>query len=336
MFEQKKIAIENAAERLSRQIGEVANAQGFSIDITTLTDIKARVTDQKFYEVRPSDYMPVVVGENMWADDLLTYKTFSLGGDFEKSIVDPRTNNGKLQSSDTAVEGVKVPTKFWGEEIHYNLIELNRATKSGNWSLIEAKEKARMKGWQLGIQKTAFLGLSSDTNVEGLLNQSGVNANTTLITKDIKDMTSTEFETMISGLLPAYYANSNATVLPDTFVIPSDDFQGLGAASDPSFPLKSKLERLQDSLRIITANPNFEVKPLAYAQEESNGLGKNVYVLYNRNDEESLRMDVPIDYTTTLTDTVNGMNYTSTAYGQFTGAFAYRPLEMLYFEYSND
>lgn len=331
----KQVLIENAIQRVTKQVGEIANANGFDIDITTLTDIKTKVTTQKFYTVTPSEYLPVVAGEGAWAEDLLTYKSFSTGGNFEAGIVDAGSGNGKLQTTDTAIEGVRVPTKFWGNELNYNLMELNRASKSGNWSLIQAKEEARFKSWQLGVQKTAFLGLASADDVTGLLTQTDVTANTTLITKDISSMTSTEFEALIAGLLPAYYANSNNTAMPDTFIIPTDDYLGLGSASDATFPLKSKLERLLDALRMMTANPNFEIKPLSYSQQENNGLSKNRYVLYNRSDDASLRMDVPIGYTTTVMDTVNGFNYTSVAYGQFTGAVAYRPKEMLYFDYAN-
>jgi hypothetical protein len=61
-------------------------------------------------------------------------------------------------------------------------------------------------------------------------------------------------------------------------------------------------------------------------------LNKNRYTLLSY-DEDSLRMDIPVDYTNTLQNTVNGFNFQSAAYGQFTGLKAYRPKEMLYFDW---
>ena len=61
----KEQLIENAVVRLSK---EIQNAAGFQIDIDTLTGIKARVTEQKLPAYAPSDYMPVVVGENAWME----------------------------------------------------------------------------------------------------------------------------------------------------------------------------------------------------------------------------------------------------------------------------
>ena len=89
----------------------------------------------------------------------------------------------------------------------------------------------------------------------------------------------------------------------------------------------------------ITNNNDFKILPLSYANINKNadflgaGAGLNRYCLY-RYDSDSVKMDIPIDYSTTIFDTVNGFNYNSIAYAQFSGAKAYRPLEMLYFDHS--
>ena len=326
----KENMIENAVARLSR---EIQNAAGFQIDIDTLTGIKTRVTEQKFYTVRPSDYMPVIVGENAWAEDTLTYKSFSIGDDFETGLIETGSNNGRLEEVTSQIEGVRVPRKVWAKAINYNLAELNQAQMSGNWSLIEQKETSRFKNWQLGIQKSAFIGLSSVTGLKGLLTQTGVTSNTAVITKSIKTMTATEFQTFLGGILPAYFANTGSTELPDTFIIPTSDFLGLVNAVDEGFPLKSRLERITESLQAATGNANFEIKPLAYADDAQSGLGVQRYVLYRKNDATSLTMEIPVDYTTTIFDTVNGFQYQSAAYGQFSSVEAFRPKEMLYFDY---
>jgi len=339
MFSKEQL-IENAIKRLKAKNEEIQNALGFKIDIDTLTAIKEKITTQKFYEVKPSDYMPVVVGKHAFSESILTYKDYSLGGDFEEGILDGNSNYSKLAATDTAIDGVTVPIKDWAKKHTFNILELKKASTSGNWSLIEAKEKSRFKNWQLGIQKVSFLGLLSNTGIKGMLTQADVTANTAVITKNISDMTATEFQAFLKAVLAAYYTNSDNTVLPDSFVIPTDDYLGLGTAVDETFNMKSRLQRLKESFAEITQNPNFMIKPLAYAQKERNsdflgaGSGLNRYTLYRSQDEESLRMDIPIDYTPTIQDTFDGFSYQSVAYGQFTGSKAYRPKEMIYFDHS--
>lgn len=339
-FLTKEQMVENAVKALKLKANEMENALGFKIDIDTLTAIKERVVGQKFYEVKPSDYMPVVVGKHAFSESILTYKDYSVGSDFEDGIIDGSSNYSRLSDVEAAIEGITVPIKDWAKKHTYNLIELQKAATSGNWSLIEAKEKSRFKNWQLGIQKISFLGLLSNTAIKGLLTQADVTSNTAVITKNISDMTATEFQAFLKGVLPAYYANSENTVLPDIFVIPTDDFLGLGTAVDETFNMKSRLQRIQESLEALTSNPNFKVMPLAYAQKERNsdflgaGSGLNRYAMYRSSDEDSGRMDIPIDYTSTIQDTFDGFSYQSVAYGQFTGFKAYRAKEMLYFDHS--
>lgn len=335
----KENLILNAKQRLQAEADMKCNALGVKVDITTLTGIKAKITTQKFYEVKPSDYLPIVVGENAFSEDILTYKEYSTGDDFESGIIRGGSNPIRAEKTDVAMESVRVPVIDWRKGIEYNLIELGKATRSGNWSLVEAKERSRIKNWQLGIQKVAFLGLASNQGVDGLLTQSDVNSNTATIPTFIKAMSTTQFGTLVEDLLSAYFSNSNSTVMPDIFVMPTNDFLGLAAPTSETYWNGSKLEWLQMMFKTVTGNANFKILPLAYAQKALNlevlgsGSGLNRYVLY-RYDDEALRMDIPIDFTTTITDTINGFDYQSAAYAQFTGAKAYRPLEMLYFDHS--
>ena len=335
----KEQLIENAKQRLTAKANELTNALGFRIDIDTLTGIKAKVTSQKFYTVKPSDYIPIVVGENAFSESILTYKDYSIGGDFEDGIVQGSTNPSRTEKADTAIEGVTIPVMDWRKAVEYNLIELGKASKSGNWSIVEAKERSRFKNWQLGIQKVAFLGLNAKQTVDGLLTQSDVTSNTSTIPTFIKAMSVSQFGTLVENVLSDYFANSNSTELPTHFVIPTNDFLGLGAPTTETYWNRTKMDWLLETFKTLTMNPNFKILPLAYAQKAQNldflgaGSGLNRYSLY-RYDDESIRMDIPIDYTTTITDTINGFDYQSAAYGEFTGAKAYRPNEVLYFDHS--
>jgi hypothetical protein len=145
-------------------------------------------------------------------------------------------------------------------------------------------------------------------------------------------MTTAELKTFTANVIEVYRANCERSAWPTHFVIPEGDYNGLASQASPDFPIKSTLELLQDTFKIITRNNGFQILPCAYGDPAYNSLGVHRYALYNY-DEESLRMDLPVDYTNTLANSLNNFSFENAGYGQFTGALAYRPKEMLYFSY---
>lgn len=331
------IVFNDMESRLINHNQQLINSLGYEVDITTLTAITRRVVEQQFFEIAPADYLPVRVGDGAWSTELLTYVDFSTGGGFEDGIVNTASGKSRFSEMDGGVEGVKVPVKNWAKQIVWSLFDIQHSQRAGNWDIITSKERSRKKNWDLGIQRVAFLGLDGTAAVDGLLTLSDVTSNTTLITKYIKEMSDTEFEALIQGLLSAYRTNAAFTAMPTHFIIPEADYNGLAVATDENFAMKTKLERLLDTFRLLTRNQNFEIMPLAYADQANNadvsGLNKNRYVLMNY-DEDTVRMDIPVDYSNTLQNTVNGAQYANVGYGQFTGVKAYRPKELLYFDWS--
>lgn len=311
------------------------NALGAEINITTLTTIMKKVSEQKFFEIAPADFLPVRVGEGAWSSNLVTYRSFQTGGDFSEGVVNQSNNNGRMATAGAAVDSIPVVVKNWAKQISWTIMELNQASKSGNWDLVTSLEESRKTNWDLGIQAVAFLGLAGDANVEGLLNMTGITNNTTAVTKSLKSMSATELSTFMGVILDLYRTNCNRTAWPTHFIIPESDYLGLAIPSNADYPLKSKLEIMQDTLRVMTKNPNFQILPLAYGDTAYNtaaGIAKQRYTLLNY-DEKSLRMDIPVQYTSTLANSVDNFAFQNVGYGQFTGVKAYRPLETMYFSY---
>ena len=304
------------------------NAMGYQIDLTTLTQVLKRVAEQKFYTVKPSDYIPVSVSEGAWSDQLLQYKSYQMGGEFEDGIIDVGSDQDRLATVNAGLEPVYTKVFNWAKELHWTIPEIEQASRTQVWDVVVAKEKARKKNWDLGIQKIAFEG-NSKFGIQGLFGLTGVTANTTLITKKIGAMSAAEFQAFMAGLLPAYRKNCDFTAYPSIFVIPEDDYNTLATCADETYPLKTRLERIEESLKQLTMNPAFRVLPSAYASKAVNGV-KNVYALYNK-DEDTLRMNIPVDYTNTMANTTNGFQFENVAYGQFTGITLIRPKEVIYF-----
>ncbi len=306
------------------------NALGYEIDITTLTTIIKRVTEQKFFHIAPADYLPVRVGNGAWSAQLTTYRSFQLGDDFEGGVLNTGNNDARLAMADAGVDSISVIVRNWAKAIGWTIMDLEQAAKSGNWDLVTAKEKARKTNWDLGIQKIAFLGARSDSSVLGLYTQAGITTNTLIIPQPLKSLSPTDLNQFCQSVYEAYRSNCQRTAVPTHFVMPESDYNGCAAMSSPQFPLKTIIEVITDMFKTMTGNSNFKVLPCAYGEASNFADGLLHYAMYNY-DEESLRMDIPVDYTSTLANSLNGFNFQNAAYGQFTGVMAYRPREMLYF-----
>jgi hypothetical protein len=50
-------------------------------------------------------------------------------------------------------------------------------------------------------------------------------------------------------------------------------------------------------------------------------------------DEDSIVMNIPVDYTNTLANSVDNFMFNSAAFSQFSGVALYRPLELMYLSY---
>lgn len=313
------------------------NDLGYEVNITTLTTIVKKISEQKFFEVAPADYLPVKVGEGTWSTNLTTYRSFNMADEFETGIVNTGGQNSRLASADAAVDALNIKVYPWAKSIGWSIFDLEFAAMSGNWDLVAAKEKSRKENWDLGIQRIAFLGargLNGATgSCLGLLNQPGVSVNNSVITQPISAMSTTDLKQFCQSVVEAYRSNCNRTAFPTHFIIPESDYNGLAAQASADFPIKSTLAVLEEMFQVITRNKGFKILPLAYADMAYSGYAYQSYVLL-KYDEESVRMDIPLDYTNTLANSLDNFSFQNAGYGQFTGVLAYRPLEMLYFQYS--
>jgi hypothetical protein len=320
--------------RLLNANGDIdPSGAGFNYIITTLSFIRASIVEQKFYEIPIADYMPVDVGEGAWMDEIVQNLVFSTGGDFFQGDVNIQTETGRIAQVGAGLSPITMPVKTWAKGTGWTIMEIAKAAAAGNWDVVESKLRSLKKNWDLGIQEVAFLG-HPDGTITGLLNDSVVNINTTLITTPISSMTEAQFKVLVAGLLAAYWANSQRTAVPDVFIIPSDDYMGLQTPLSGTYPVVDMLTYLVNALKKGTRNENFQVLPLAYADSEINAsrsITKNRYALY-RNDPDCLKMSIPVDFTMLEADTSNKINWQQAGYGQYSGVLVNRKREVLYLD----
>lgn len=321
--------------RLNAPGDTAESATGYQIVIDTLTYLKKQISEQKFYQIPIADFLPVVVGDGAFAASLLTNRSYLVADDFESGNIRTGINNTRLAGADAAVDGKSIAVINWAKAVDYSLFDIEQALVANNWDLIEQKHRARKKNWDLGLQKIAFVGSSlNPVAVPGLFSSTDINTNTSRITKLISSMTSAEFSTFVSGVIADYFANSNSTDLPTHFIIPTNDYLGLTVPVSQTYPNVMMIDYLLTAFRKICGE-GFKILPNAYAQATNNtqyGINKQVYTLL-RYDAESLRMDIPVDYTTTQPNSPNNFQFQDVAYGQYTGVGFYRQLETLRFTF---
>lgn len=330
----QKIVLNELEAHSAKQTQKMVNALGYDIDITSMTAVVKKVSEQRFYQIAPADYLPINVGEGAWSEQLTTYRSFDISGSFETGIINQGGGNARLAQADTAVDSLNLKVVDWAKGIGWTLFQLQQASRTGVWDIVTAKEKSRKTNWDLGIQQIAFIGASSTTGVGGLLNLVGIANNTTAIDELISGMDAAELSALAKDLLVAYRSNCAKTAWPTHFIVPESDYLGFATASSDTFPIKSKLQYLLENFQTMTGNKNFKILPCSYGDGlwESATSDKLRYVLLNY-DEESIRMNIPVDYQSTLANTLNGFTYENVGYGQFTGVTAIRPLETLHFTF---
>jgi hypothetical protein len=317
--------------------GDIDTASlGYQIAIDTLTFIKKQITEQKFYQVAPADYVPISVGDGAFSQNILTNMVLNASGNFEEGIVNQASANDRLAVADVGISSKTVPVANWAKAIGYSIFEIEQALQANNWDIIESKHRARKTNWDLGIQKVAFLGATSNpTNFPGLLTQTVVNSDVSTLTGLISTLSAASFASFIAKILGAYQANCAYTTFPTHFVIPQDDYVALAAPVSSTYPVVSKLTYLKDAFDMIVPG-GVKIMPSAYgigSASVGSTIGFHRYAMY-RYDAESMRMDIPVDYTVTQPNTLNNFQFQDAAYGQFTGLGVYRVLELLYFDLS--
>src|SRR6185312_9382079 len=103
------------------------NSLGYEVTITTLTTIMKKITEQKFFEIAPADYLPVIVGEGSWSTNLTTYRSFDTADEFETGIINTGGQNSRLAVADAAVDALNQKVFPWAKAIGWSIFDMEFA-----------------------------------------------------------------------------------------------------------------------------------------------------------------------------------------------------------------
>ena len=308
-----------------------ANA-GLEKTITTLTQIVAGVQRQKFYTVAEPlpTYVPIEMGTGAYSKQIFQYAVAQVGDSFESGIVQPGNGINKDANIDITVDGVSIKNNFWRMkyEATKEIVEMGRVNAK-TFSYIEEQERARLKAYQLGIQKILFQGTNDGQNV-GLLNNSDVTINTSLLPANIASMSIEQLTNFAKTAIYTFFANSNSTVFPNTWLMPTSDYMSLGVPVNPQYPIGTIREFLENAFKAAGAPADFRILHTVYGNTAGTGNTAR-HVLYNR-DADVLTMYLPKPYTPYPLYPAGSLDMISDAEAQFTGVWIKRPKEVLYMD----
>lgn len=310
-----------------------SNNSAYLQSITTLTEIAAKVLEQKFYTIKNiPDFVDIEEGRGGVAEEIMNWATYDAVGDFEDGNFGSNVDFERTASADITLNQKTFFRQKWKKSNTYNIMELMQADRAKVVNIVEGKETARKRNFDLGLQKIIFLGSDENPNITGLLNNKEVNVNNVLITKYLSSMTAGELNAFIAQISNVFYENTNNTVMYNRFIIPTTDYNGLASQMSEQFPIKTKLQVLEEALSTIAAGygiNDFKILPCAYANKDKNAQNLNIYTLYNKN-ADTLVYDLPLNYTTTAFNSFNNFDFSNIAYAMYGSVNVLRPQEMLY------
>lgn len=306
---------------------------GLEQTITTLTQIVSGVLRQKFYTVDGAltDYVPMEMGTGAYGQNLRQYTVAQVGDQFETGIIQPGNGINKDANVDIVIDSINIRNNYWRMkyEATKEIVEMAKAN-AVNFSYIEEQERARLKTYQLGIQRVTFLGTKDGLN-KGLLNLDGVTVNTSLIPANFGSMTTAQLNNFASTAVATFWANSNSTSFPNTLLIPTQDLGGLATFISDTYPVgETRKDFLERAFKAAGAPQDFKILHTAYNKTAGTS-GTARYVLYNR-DADVLKMYLPKPYTPYPLYPTGSLDMVSDAEAQFTGVWAKRPKEILYMD----
>lgn len=300
--------------------------------VDTITEIVQGVVEAKYYELggqTPSDFIKMDVGRGAYAGQIFQFTSAYVGAPFEQCIINPAsTGIHNDATADITVDGISIKNNFYRQKYSVSNEEIKMAAVNRvGFDVIEQKEKARAKTWQLGIQNVLFNGLK-DGQTFGLLNQPGVTVNTSLFPVAPHEMTVAQIKAFAGSAISTYFNTTNGTYMPNRWLMPTESFMALGVPYGDTFGMPTLLDVFTNAFKAAGAPADFKIVHSLYNNEAGNG-GHGRHVFYN-DDVDNLVMYVPKAYTPHPLYAQGALDMVSDAEGQFTGVQLKKKSTMLY------
>lgn len=311
-----------------RAQNSIFNNPGIEMDITTTTQIMGRVLETNYYELngqKLSDFVPIEVGTGAFSTKLLQAAATAVGTDFKACLINPTAGALKLDGyTDIEVGNMEYPNNFFRDTYSITKEGAEIASRARiPFNVVEQKEKARKKKFDLGLQDAWFLGLDDGVSF-GLLNQPAAVTNTSFMTKDLSAMTDVEFSTFVAGIRALYDNVTNSTAMFNRLLVPQQEYFKLDRIYG-EFGL-SRRGILDDVLK----ENGGKVVYARYATGAGTG-GVNRYALY-KHDPDYIEGFLPLPYTPSPLYAQGAFDMISNAMAQFVTPQVKRSNTLIYLD----
>lgn len=302
--------------------------EGISQTVDFTTQIMTKVLETNFYELngqKLSDFTPIESGFGAFSTEIMQLATQGHGTDFKACLINP-TGGAINQDGYTDIEigSQKYPNNFFRDT--YSITKEGSAIAEKAvvpFNLLEQKEKARKKKFDLGLQDAWFLGLD-DGKSYGLLNQPDATVNTSYLPAQIKDMTDSQFTSFLSTVRATYDNLTNSTANFNRLVMPQADYFSL----DKVFG-EFGLTRRQLLEEVLKPNDG-KILYTRYNTTAGTG-GAPRYALY-KYDPDYIEGFLPLPYTPFPLYPTNALDMISNSMAQFVTPKVKRTNTMLYLD----
>ena len=287
---------------------------------TTLAKLHTTLYEPKHFVTYAKD-IPIDVGGGFV--DYVQYYTVDWAGimDEFRNVVGnnanyiPRVNAGLNQKK----------VNVFTFEVAYDLrfVELEKMKKlTLQKSINDIYQNAIVAGWDLFVQKVAYMGINGGT---GLFNDANVltttidNSGASAANSGFDGMTDAAVVAFFNGVFETYLQNSNMniTILPDTFLVPT--FVGSDLTSRFSALYTSTLRKfiLDHNLGIDESDGDVKITINSRADLNALGTGSHGRIVAYKKSKEYVRLDMPYPMQHYITlPNIDKMSYTSAFVGQ--------------------
>lgn len=292
----------------------------FAFLTTTLAKLHTKLYEPKHWTTYAQD-IPIDVGGGFV--DYVSYYTVDWAGimnEFRNVVGNnanfiPRVNAGLNQKR----------VNVYTFEVAYDLrfVELEKMKKlTLQKSIQDIYQNAIVAGWDLFVQKVAYVGIEGST---GFFNDANVYTSTidnTSITsgaQGFEGLNDSVVVAFFNGIFETYLLNSNmnVTLMPDTFLVPT--FVGADLSSRFSSLYTSTLRKFILDHNLGSDEANGDVKITIQSRPDLNELGTGSHgrIIAYKKDKDFVRVDMPYPMQHYITlPNIDKMSYTSAFVGQ--------------------
>jgi hypothetical protein len=285
-----------------------------------LEHVKSRTYDTKFKNLKATTLLPVSTEAHAGAETI-TWKRFTQVG-FAKVVSDYAKDFPRV---DVYGEEVTSKIKSLGDSYGYSIQEVRRAQKAGT-NLDQRRATAARRAIEELTDKLAWFG-DTETGIQGFINYPGITEFTvpndgTGSSKTWATKTGDQIVRDVTGLVNAVWATTNGREVPDTLLLPMEQYNLIATKRMEGNSDMTVLKYLKENLAYLT---KIDWLP---ELDTAGAAGTDRMIVYVR-DLEHVSLELPQPFEQ-FPAQQKGMEFEIFCHARHGGVIVYYPLSVAY------